>query len=705
MKRFGALLMCVLMLASLAMPAYAADGNVYTITPSQTSAVAGDEIVFTVSVSGSTAVKSLGFIPSYDSSVYELVDGQNVMSGLVSTVDKNHGGTAVLFMDATVPSGVVGTFTLKVIAETATTGTVSASVSQNTGDASVVAASVEITAEAPEHVHTIEHVAAIAPACHYEGNIEYWYCSDAECMMVWQDEALTQLTNLKNVVEPALGGEVVHMEAVEAACHYDGNIEYWVCYECEQVWQDEALTQLTNIKNVVKPAVGGEVVHVEAKEPTATEDGNIEYWTCESCEQVWQDEALTQLTNIKNVVKPATGEEEGCAHAGLVHMEAVEAACHYDGNIEYWVCYDCETVWQDEALTQLTNIKNVVKPATGEGNVAHIEAVEAACHYDGNIEYWVCYDCEQVWQDEALTQLTNIKNVVKPAIGGEVVHVAESCYNIEYWTCESCEQVWQDEALTQLTNIKNVNKAEASHEVEHVAESCYNTEYWTCSVCETYWADEALTQITNSKNVIKAEASHELQHVEAVAATCTAEGNIEYWTCSVCETYWADEALTQITNSKNVIVPAAHTEIHVEAVEATCNGQGNIEHWYCEVCGAHWLENGVATNALAVILPALGCNGTHVEAKAPTCDATGNVEYWYCESCGSYYANAECTQLTNALNIVVAANGHSFDKEGICTVCGASETQTGDTAMIMVWVAVMALAAVAFVVVSKKRVA
>ncbi|MBO4939084.1 MAG: hypothetical protein J6C98_08835 [Oscillospiraceae bacterium] len=640
MKRFGALLMCVLMLASLAMPAYAADGNVYTITPSQTSAVAGDEIVFTVSVSGSTAVKSLGFIPSYDSSVYELVDGQNVMSGLVSTVDKNHGGTAVLFMDATVPSGVVGTFTLKVIAETATTGTVSASVSQNTGDASVVAASVEITAEAPEHVHTIEHVAAIAPACHYEGNIEYWYCSDAECMMVWQDEALTQLTNLKNVVEPALGGEVVHMEAVEAACHYDGNIEYWVCYECEQVWQDEALTQLTNIKNVVKPAVGGEVVHVEAKEPTATEDGNIEYWTCESCEQVWQDEALTQLTNIKNVVKPAIG-----------------------------------------------------------GEVVH---VAESCY---NIEYWTCESCEQVWQDEALTQLTNIKNVNKAEASHEVEHVAESCYNTEYWTCSVCETYWADEALTQITNSKNVIKAEASHVLEHVAESCYNTEYWTCSVCETYWADEALTQITNSKNVIKAEASHELQHVEAVAATCTAEGNIEYWTCSVCETYWADEALTQITNSKNVIVPAAHTEIHVEAVEATCNGQGNIEHWYCEVCGAHWLENGVATNALAVILPALGCNGTHVEAKAPTCDATGNVEYWYCESCGSYYANAECTQLTNALNIVVAANGHSFDKEGICTVCGASETQTGDTAMIMVWVAVMALAAVAFVVVSKKRVA
>ena len=219
---------------------------------------------------------------------------------------------------------------------------------------------------------------------------------------------------------PCAHTNLVHFEAVEPGCHFNGNIEYWVCYDCECVWQDEALTQLTNIKNVVVPALGGEVIHVEAKAPTCYEEGNIEHWYCETCEQVWQDEALTQLTNHMNV-------KLGAAHTNLVHFEAVEPGCHFNGNIEYWVCYDCECVWQDEALTQVTNIKNIVVPALG-GEVIHVEAKAPTCTENGNIEHWYCEKCEQVWQDEALTQLTNHRNVITPATGHTFVDgVCTSC--------------------------------------------------------------------------------------------------------------------------------------------------------------------------------------------------------------------------------------------------------------------------------------
>ena len=162
---------------------------------------------------------------------------------------------------------------------------------------------------------------------------------------------------------------LVHMDAVAPACHFNGNIEYWVCYDCEGVWQDAELTQLTNIKNVILPALGGDVVHVAAVEPGCENEGNIEHWYCESCEQVWQNEALTQLTNHKNVVIGAT-------HINLVHMDAVEAGCHMNGCVEHWVCYDCGGVWTNELLTEVSNIKNVVIPAVG-GDVIHVEAKEA----------------------------------------------------------------------------------------------------------------------------------------------------------------------------------------------------------------------------------------------------------------------------------------------------------------------------------------
>ncbi len=162
--------------------------------------------------------------------------------------------------------------------------------------------------EADVHKHNIVHMEAVEPGCHYEGLAEHWYCTD--CETVWADEALTQITNHKNVIIPATGSDLlVHMDAVEPGCHYVGNIEYWICYECEQVWADEALTQLTNVKNVLLPELGGDVIHVEAVAPGCGVNGNIEHWYCEECEQVWQDEARTQLTNRFNVILPAFDHE------------------------------------------------------------------------------------------------------------------------------------------------------------------------------------------------------------------------------------------------------------------------------------------------------------------------------------------------------------------------------------------------------------
>ncbi|MBR2320038.1 MAG: hypothetical protein IKA50_04565, partial [Clostridia bacterium] len=204
----------------------------------------------------------------------------------------------------------------------------------------------------------LQHVEAVAPTCQSEGNIEYWYCPD--CEQFWQDEALTQLTNAMNVKLGVADHNIVHIEAVEPGCHYIGNIEYWYCTTCELFWQDEALTQLTNSKNVIVPALGGEVVAFEAIEPGCHMNGQIAYWYCPECKQFWQDEALTQLTNSKNVILPATGSDK------LQHVEAKAPTATEDGNIEYWYCPDCEQVWTDEALTQLSNLKNVIIPATGE---------------------------------------------------------------------------------------------------------------------------------------------------------------------------------------------------------------------------------------------------------------------------------------------------------------------------------------------------
>ena len=104
-------------------------------------------------------------------------------------------------------------------------------------------------------------------------------------------------------------------------------MEYWVCYECEKVWTDAALTALSNIKNVVLPALETEADHVAAVAATCVATGNIEYWHCEDCGQYWQDEALTQLTNAKNVITPI----DETAHKWGEWKTTKESTCYAEG--------------------------------------------------------------------------------------------------------------------------------------------------------------------------------------------------------------------------------------------------------------------------------------------------------------------------------------------------------------------------------------
>ncbi len=566
--------------------------------------------------------------------------------------------------------------------------------------------------------HNVKHVEAKDATCTEAGNIEYWYCE--ACGTVWSDSANTQQITKESTVIAKTEHEytyacdaicvhcgeltneeakhtIAHVEAKDATCAEPGNIEYWYCTDCGYAWADEKLTKVTNLKSVIIPELECNTVHFEAIAPGCHYNGQIEHWVCYDCERVWQDEALTQLTNIKNVVLPATG------NGLLVHMDAVAPGCHDDGCIEHWICYTCEQVWADEALTQLTNIKSVTLPATGEGKLVHIEAVKPGCHYTGNVEYWTCYDCEKVWTDEALTQLSNVKNVVIPELGGDVIHVdakAPTCNelgNIEHWYCEACGQVWADEARTQLTNHMNVKLGTVDHEYFYACDG------W-CMNCYEF---------TNP------EATHTLTHVEAVEATCQATGNIEYWTCSDCGGCWDNENATGMPLNKMMVITfvdheyfypcdahcmlcgeltnedASHTIKHVDAVDPTCQTMGNVEYWYCSDCGAVWTDEALTqtSNMMWVKLWTVECTPEYaceskckwcfepveteghkivaVRAVASTCTKNGNVAHYTCEHCGKLWDDKELTKTLskNEITLPLIPHEYRYECDAHCMNC------------------------------------
>ena len=175
----------------------------------------------------------------------------------------------------------------------------------------------------------------------------------------------------------------MHWSEIEPACHYSGNYEYFECLDCGYIWTDQ--THFGFFDPYIPP-LGGEVEHVEAKEPSCHEMGNIEYWHCAECDQYWADEELTIITNIKSVIM-GYGPREN-----VQHVEAVAPSCYEEGNVEYWYCPECEEIWLDEACTQPANRLDIIIPAE-HPLVTHVEAVEHECHKEGNIEYWYCTIC------------------------------------------------------------------------------------------------------------------------------------------------------------------------------------------------------------------------------------------------------------------------------------------------------------------------
>ena len=64
---------------------------------------------------------------------------------------------------------------------------------------------------------------------------------------------------------------------------------------------------------------------------------------------------------------------------------------------------------------------------------------------------------------------------------------------------------------------------------------------------------------------------------------------------------------------------------------------------------------------------------THHALKAATCTETGLREYWQCNVCDKLFSNeAATTEITDAANLVIPANGYTLDSEGNCTVCGVN---------------------------------
>ena len=225
-------------------------------------------------------------------------------------------------------------------------------------------------------------------------------------------------------------------------------------------------------------------------------------------------------------------------------------------------------------------------------------------------------------------------------------------------------------------------KREAELNIDNGKEIGYTFHLGGSSVAYSYDEDTLNYYEQNEISLGELQHEHTLVETPAKAATCTEEGNIQYWTCSECRKIFSDEAGETEINLEDTVVPVkAHTLTHVDANAATCTEAGNKEHWKCSVCGALFSDalGTTPTTAESVEIAATGHDLTETEAKAATCTEDGNIAYWTCGTCGKLFKDSEGTQEISQSETVVAA-GHDLskteEKAATCTEAGNIEYWT-----------------------------
>ena len=118
--------------------------------------------------------------------------------------------------------------------------------------------------------------------------------------------------------------------------------------------------------------------------------------------------------------------------------------------------------------------------------------------------------------------------------------------------------------------------------------------------------------------------AHELTKTEAKAATCTEAGYNEYWTCKTCGKYFSDENGTnEIEKDSWVLKTLGHDMTKTDAKEATCTEDGNNEYYTCSRCGGVFKDEAgtQATTVEAETLKKLGHDWSNKNGICARCDA------------------------------------------------------------------------------------
>ena len=356
-----------------------------------------------------------------------------------------------------------------------------------------------------------------------------------------------------------------------------------------------------------------------------------------------------------------------------------------------------------------------------------VEGEDADCENDGWADYYEC-SCEKLYADEACTDEITDLDAWKEGDGkietlghdyGTLVEEVPAIHTDSelkagmeaHYHCGRCGTYFTEEkvATTQIELIIPTPSHNYDDQYGYIGDDGH-ADLCACgakNAVKPHTPDiPAPTETQDQKcsacgHLIAPKLGHihenHLTKVEANPASCTDDGNIEYYECSCGKYFEDDSASVEITDKESVVIKAGHNYgelIQEEPAVHTATEQkdGMKAHYFCDECDTYFTADKIKTTKDALVIA-----NTHIHSTEWKSDKDN---HWNECACGDK-ANS------------TAHNDENSD--GKCDVCeydvglptNPDTPQTGDNSnMFLLWIALLFISGagvVATTVFGKKR--
>ncbi len=350
------------------------------------------------------------------------------------------------------------------------------------------------------------------------------------------------------------------------------------------------------------------------------------------------EEILEKINTTEYHTFPSTAVDAGANHTKECSVCGYVVTANHSYQTNLVSDANCEEPGEKEHIcTECGNKKTETIPATGHDFTSGIYA-EKESGKDGT-HYQKCKNCGKYgWEKtEDACEGHNWKQIsVEPSKCNE--------QGKKIFECTVCKATYEE----TLDLAAHTVTATPAVSVEGKCGAEGNEAFWSCSVCNRVWKDEALTDEVTDLTDNDGDKIPDVLETKGPAHKFdggyknaeSGEQGSHYRVCSICKNAYGLDGETNKTephkfDNYKVITPA------------TCLKKGTAKYT-CSDCGNSY-EEDIATIAHET---------THYDKVEAKCGVAGNVEYYHCSLCNKNYEDAACTVELDS--VVIAALIHKW---------------------------------------------